>query len=71
MCRLLHAAPEEEHTEILSDSEQDLTSCLSELYQSSTAGSNGNQKSKKREYSVVHEARIFVILTVTFISFIY
>lgn len=46
--RLLHAAPEEEHAEDLSDSEQDLTSCLSELYQSSTAGSNGNQRSKKR-----------------------
>ncbi|KAI7811939.1 treslin [Triplophysa rosa] len=46
--RLLHAAPEEEHAEELSDSEQDLTSCLSELYESSTAGSNGNQRSNKR-----------------------
>lgn len=50
MCRLLHAAPEEERAEELSDAEQDLTNCLSELYESSTAGSNGNQRSKKREY---------------------
>lgn len=52
MCRLLHAAPEEEHAEELSDSEQDLTSCLSELYESSTAGSNGNQRSNKREDTI-------------------
>ncbi|KAA0724360.1 Treslin TopBP1-interacting checkpoint and replication regulator [Triplophysa tibetana] len=42
------SAPEEEHAEELSDSEQDLTSCLSELYESSTGGSNVNQRSNKR-----------------------
>uniref|UniRef100_A0A8C1W603 Treslin N-terminal domain-containing protein n=1 Tax=Cyprinus carpio TaxID=7962 RepID=A0A8C1W603_CYPCA len=43
--RLLHAAPEEEEC---SDTQQEITSSLSELYQSSTAGSSGNLRSKKR-----------------------
>uniref|UniRef100_A0A8C2KAU1 Treslin N-terminal domain-containing protein n=1 Tax=Cyprinus carpio TaxID=7962 RepID=A0A8C2KAU1_CYPCA len=42
---LLHAAPEEEEC---SDTQQEITSSLSELYQSSTAGSSGNLRSKKR-----------------------
>ncbi|XP_051548860.1 treslin-like isoform X2 [Myxocyprinus asiaticus] len=47
--KLLNAAPEEEeHGEEYSDTQQELTSCLSELYQSSAAGSSGNQRSKKR-----------------------
>ncbi|KAL1247593.1 hypothetical protein QQF64_022969 [Cirrhinus molitorella] len=47
--RLLHAAPEEEEQgEEYSDTQQEITSSLSELYQSSTAGSNGNLRSKKR-----------------------
>ncbi|XP_051979224.1 treslin [Xyrauchen texanus] len=47
--KLLNAAPEEEeHGEEYSDTHQELTSCLSELYQSSAAGSSGNQRSKKR-----------------------
>ncbi|XP_067236390.1 treslin isoform X2 [Chanodichthys erythropterus] len=47
--RLLHAAPEEEEQgEEYSDTQQEITSSLSELYQSSTAGSSGNLRSKKR-----------------------
>uniref|UniRef100_A0A8C1Q4I8 Treslin N-terminal domain-containing protein n=1 Tax=Cyprinus carpio TaxID=7962 RepID=A0A8C1Q4I8_CYPCA len=47
--RLLHAAPEEEEREEeYSDTQQEITSSLSELYQSSTAGSTGNLRSKKR-----------------------
>ncbi|XP_073688131.1 treslin [Garra rufa] len=47
--RLLHAAPEEEEQgEVYSDTQQEITSSLSELYQSSTAGSSGNLRSKKR-----------------------
>ncbi|XP_016115844.1 treslin-like isoform X2 [Sinocyclocheilus grahami] len=47
--RLLHAAPEEEEWgEEYSDTQQEITSSLSELYQSSTAGSSGNLRSKKR-----------------------
>lgn len=48
MYRLLHAAPEEEEQgEEYSDTRQEITSCLSELYESSTAGSSGNLRSKK------------------------
>ncbi|XP_016425287.1 treslin-like isoform X2 [Sinocyclocheilus rhinocerous] len=48
--RLLHAAPEEEEREEeYSDTQQEITSSLSELYQSSTAGSSGNLRSKKRD----------------------
>ncbi|CAM4734760.1 unnamed protein product [Leuciscus chuanchicus] len=47
--RLLHAAPEvEEQGEEYSDTQQEITSSLSELYQSNTAGSSGNLRSKKR-----------------------
>ncbi|RXN17235.1 treslin-like isoform X1 [Labeo rohita] len=47
--RLLHAAPEEEEQgEEYSDTQQEITSSLSELYQSNTAGSSGNLRSKKR-----------------------
>ncbi|XP_016093133.1 treslin-like isoform X2 [Sinocyclocheilus grahami] len=47
--RLLHAAPEEEEREEeYSDTQQEITSSLSELYQSSTVGSSGNLRSKKR-----------------------
>ncbi|XP_052399798.1 treslin [Carassius gibelio] len=47
--RLLHAAPEEEECgEEYSDNQQEITSSLSELYQSSTSGSSGNLRSKKR-----------------------
>lgn len=54
MYRLLHAAPEEEEREEeYSDTQQEITSSLSELYQSSTAGSTGNLRSKKREYKIV------------------
>ncbi|XP_059392942.1 treslin-like isoform X1 [Carassius carassius] len=45
--RLLHAAPEEREEEY-SDTQQEITSSLSELYQSSTTGSSGNLRSKKR-----------------------
>lgn len=56
MYRLLHAAPEEEEREEeYSDTQQEITSSLSELYQSSTAGSSGNLRSKKREYKMVLE----------------
>ncbi|XP_043083123.1 treslin isoform X2 [Puntigrus tetrazona] len=47
--RLLNAAPEEEEREEeYSDTQQEITSSLSELYQSSTAGSSGTLRSKKR-----------------------
>lgn len=47
--RLLHAAPEEkEKGEEYSDTQQEITSSLSEFYQSSTAGSSGSLRSKKR-----------------------
>lgn len=47
--RLLYAAPEEEEKgEEYSDTQQEITSSLSELYQSSTAGSSGSLRSKKR-----------------------
>ncbi|XP_067292902.1 treslin isoform X2 [Pseudorasbora parva] len=47
--RLLHAAPEEEERgEEYSDTQQEITSSLSEIYQSNTAGSSGNLRSKKR-----------------------
>lgn len=51
MFRLLHAAPEEEEPgEEYSDTQQEITSSLSELYQSSTAGSSGNLRSKKSKH---------------------
>ncbi len=54
MYRLLHAAPEEEEREEeYSDTQQEITSSLSELYQTSIAGSSGNLRSKKREYNMV------------------
>ncbi|TRY54824.1 hypothetical protein DNTS_001792 [Danionella cerebrum] len=47
--RLLHAAPEEgEQGELCSEALQEITSSLSELYQSTTAGSSGSVRSKKR-----------------------
>lgn len=53
MYRLLHAAPEvEEQEEEYSDTQQEITSRLSELYQSNTAGSSGNLRSKKSTYQL-------------------
>ncbi|KAJ8340278.1 hypothetical protein SKAU_G00349110 [Synaphobranchus kaupii] len=47
--RLLHAVPEEnEAVDEMLDTQQDLSSSLSELYQGMTAAANAKQKSKKR-----------------------
>jgi len=56
MYRLLHAAPEvEEQGEEYSDTQQEITSSLSELYQSNIAGSSGNLRSKKSMYQLHYE----------------